>query len=482
MVSKEIVFLEVNMKHKTMLQGFEWYLAPEDKLWIKIKNNAKKYESMGVTSIWLPPAYKGHRGCYDSGYGVYDLYDLGEFDQKGSVETKYGSRQEYLEAIQALKDHNIAIYVDVVLNHRIGADELETVLVDEVNRDNRNEIINANKEIKAWTKFTYPNRNNKYSTFKWDKSYFKAIDFDDNEHQNGIYLFKDRVWDEHVSHEYGNYDYLLGADVDVLNPVVMDELKHWLHWYYDTIQFDGVRLDAIKHIDALATKEILESLRDRTHIKAVGEYWSGDIEELIHYHELTEGTMALFDVPLHHKFHDISTGTSDDLSTLYHGTFTERYPEYSVTFVDNHDTQIGQSLESWVEPWFRNHANAFILLHENAYPCLFYTDMDNQFIQKMIAVRSQYEGSNFVDIHDKKHTRTFGYTDENGYIVSMSINGDNIESLYIGQNCSGTVYFSLEDTNDRIIVDENGYLNVPVKSKEVKVYIQERVHYDFSVL
>ena len=28
-------------------------------------------------------------------------------------------------------------------------------------------------------------------------------------------------------------------------------------------------------------------------------------------------------------------------------------PEKAVTFVDNHDTQPCQSLESWVEPWFK---------------------------------------------------------------------------------------------------------------------------------
>lgn len=37
---------------------------------------------MGFSAIWLPPAYKGVGGIHDNGYGVYDLYDLGEFNQK----------------------------------------------------------------------------------------------------------------------------------------------------------------------------------------------------------------------------------------------------------------------------------------------------------------------------------------------------------------------------------------------------------------
>ena len=38
-------------------------------------------------------------GAKDAGYSTYDLFDLGEFDQKGSVRTKYGTKEEYLSAV-----------------------------------------------------------------------------------------------------------------------------------------------------------------------------------------------------------------------------------------------------------------------------------------------------------------------------------------------------------------------------------------------
>lgn len=44
-----------------------------------------------------------YRWKNDTGYAVYDLYDLGEFNQKGSIETKYGTKQEYIDAIKTLK-------------------------------------------------------------------------------------------------------------------------------------------------------------------------------------------------------------------------------------------------------------------------------------------------------------------------------------------------------------------------------------------
>ncbi len=43
----------------------------------------------------MPPAFKG---TPNDGYEVYDLFDLGEFDQKGTVRTKYGLKEEYLRA------------------------------------------------------------------------------------------------------------------------------------------------------------------------------------------------------------------------------------------------------------------------------------------------------------------------------------------------------------------------------------------------
>ena len=90
-------------KNDTLLQAFEWYLPDDSQHWNKLKVQAPSFSNLGVTLVWLPPAYKGAGGVHDVGYGVYDLYDLGEFDQKGTIPTKYGTKQEYLDAIDALQ-------------------------------------------------------------------------------------------------------------------------------------------------------------------------------------------------------------------------------------------------------------------------------------------------------------------------------------------------------------------------------------------
>ena len=68
------------MENETLFQYFEWYLPETGNLWKRAQIRAEKLQEMGITAVWLPPAYKGQAGIHDVGYGVYDLYDLGEFD------------------------------------------------------------------------------------------------------------------------------------------------------------------------------------------------------------------------------------------------------------------------------------------------------------------------------------------------------------------------------------------------------------------
>ena len=102
--------------NETMIQFFEWYLNPDCSHWNKATNEANYLSHIGINYVWLPPAYKGANGILDTGYAVYDLYDLGEFNQKGEEKTKYGSKEEYINAINALKNNGIKVLADIVFN------------------------------------------------------------------------------------------------------------------------------------------------------------------------------------------------------------------------------------------------------------------------------------------------------------------------------------------------------------------------------
>jgi len=141
-----------------MMQYFHWYLPADGTLWNDISSKAAEIARAGITALWLPPAYKGIGGADDVGYGVYDLYDLGEFEQKGSLRTKYGTRGQYLAAVEALRAAGVQIYADAVLNHRMGADRAETCLATPYRKGDRCNPKGPQREISSWTNFTFPGR------------------------------------------------------------------------------------------------------------------------------------------------------------------------------------------------------------------------------------------------------------------------------------------------------------------------------------
>ncbi len=141
-----------------IMQYFEWYLNCNQNLWNEVAKNAEELAEMGITAIWLPPAYKGIGGKDEVGYGVYDLYDLGEFDQKGTIKTKYGAKDEYINCIQVLKQSGIESYADIVLNHKMGADMLQTIPASKVDWQNHNQIVSDKEIVRVATKFTFPRK------------------------------------------------------------------------------------------------------------------------------------------------------------------------------------------------------------------------------------------------------------------------------------------------------------------------------------
>ncbi len=369
---------DVMMKNGVMMQYFEWYLPDDGSLWRKLAEDARHLSQIGVTSVWIPPAYKAMRPG-DVGYATYDLFDLGEFDQKGSVRTKYGTRRELEEAIRALHDQRIKVYLDAVLNHKAGADEKETFYVKRVNDENRNEQLGDVYEIEGWTHFSFPGRGKKYSDFEWHWYHFSGIDYDARHNESGIFKIEGegKDWSHNVDREKGNYDYLMFANVDYKHPDVAREVMHWGQWVVREFNLDGFRMDAVKHISRDFVANFLRCVRKnfQREIYAVGECWKNDDGELAFFLDETEEQLDLFDVPLHFNLHEASQkGENFDLRALLQGSLVQIHPTLAVTFVDNHDSQAGQSLESPVSDWMKPASYALILLQKEGYPCIFYGD------------------------------------------------------------------------------------------------------------
>ena len=484
--------MKMKIKNGTMMQYFEWYLQTEANLWRRVYKEADHLAKIGITALWLPPSYKGNDGSKDVGYTVYDLYDLGEFYQKGSVRTKYGTKEEYLRAIAALKRFDIQAYADISLDHKIGADDVEEVLAIEHDYNDRNRQIGSEENILAWTKFNFPGRRDRYSKFKWNWTHFDGVDWDHRTKKNGIFKFCGKKWDDDVDNENGNYDLLMGADLELHNIEVKEELTKWGKWYLELTQIDGFRLDAVKHTSSNFLLDWLTALRNESgkELFSVGEYWNADINKLLKYLNDTREDMSLFDVPLHFHFYDASRSNGNyDMRNILNDTLVQRNPIRAVTFVDNHDTQIGQALESWILPWFKPLAYAIILLREQGYPCVFYGDyygieqfkisaMDN-ILDILLDVRKNRAYGKQNDYFD--HCNIIGWTREgieeyenSGVAVIMSNKNDGSKNMYIGLHFAGQYFYDITgNRKESVRIQQNGCCNFPVDGGKVSVWVRK---------
>ncbi len=478
------------MKNGTMMQYFEWNLPNEGKFWKQLRDEAPHLAELGISAVWIPPACK----CSDQdnvGYGIYDLYDLGEFDQKGTVRTKYGTKEELQKAIKTLHENGISVYLDAVMNHKAGADYTETFMAQEVAEDNRHENLTEPYEIEGWTGFEFPGRGDKYSDFKWHWYHFSGTDLDARTGKEAIFktVSEGKGWSGGVDNENGNYDFLMFANIDFHHPEVIEEMKRWGRWVSKELELDGMRLDAIKHINDDFIKGFLESVREERgqDFYAVGEYWHEDLNALDAYLREERYKVDLFDVPLHYNMHCASQqGRDYDLSTLLNGTLVQTHPALAVTFVDNHDSQAGSSLESRVEDWFKPSAYALILLMQEGYPCVFYGDyygtngeppVHRGLLDSLLEIR---KNGAFGEQHLYfDHPNTVGLTREgdeehplSGCAMLISNAEDGFKLMYVGKCHAGEEWAEATgNIEECVTIGEDGTAEFPVKGGNVAVWV-----------
>ena len=47
-----------------MMQYFEWYVPEDGTFWTKAAKEARKLADVGITAVWLPPAFKCQSGIH----------------------------------------------------------------------------------------------------------------------------------------------------------------------------------------------------------------------------------------------------------------------------------------------------------------------------------------------------------------------------------------------------------------------------------
>ncbi len=485
----------------TMMQWFHWYIPADGTHWQKLKADAQELAAAGFTALWLPPAYKGIGGSFDVGYGVYDWFDLGEFNQRDTIRTKYGTKDEYVDAVQTCRQNGIQIYADVVFNHKMAADYEEEFEAIPYEPRDRTRPLGGARTIKAWTEFNLPQRGDKYSTMKWHWYHFDSVDYNSYEPDfKAVWKMADKSFETKVDLEVGNYDYLMGSDLDMNHPEVRGELNYWGEWMLDEIGADGFRLDAIKHINGDFFNAWLDHLEAHTgrDLFCVGEYWTYDFGTLSWYIGNAGGRLNLFDAPLHHNFHKASkAGGHYDMRRLFDGTLMQELPLFAVTLVENHDTQPLQALESIVEAWFKPLAYAIILLREQGYPCVFYADyygahykdkapdgnvyeiwMDSHrwILDRLLFARKNFAYGPQYDYLD--HFNTIGWTrlgtEHHPYALAVILSDGPSGSKWMEVGKRHKVFFDITGhIKEPIYTNEHGWAEFRCNGGSVSVWVEQ---------
>lgn len=392
-----------------MLEGFYWntpITTPNGSWWATLQAQAPEIAQAGITAVWLPPPYKGAGGQQDVGYGVYDRYDLGEFNQKGAVATRYGTLAELQSAIAAFHQQHVQVYADIVMNHMMGADLQDNFQYN-------------GQQFTTWTHFTFPGRGQTYSNYGWQFFNFNGWQKDANT------WLQWNPWDFQPYANGDAYDNLMGCEIRYADANNCNELIKWGQWITSKLQLDGYRLDATPHILTSFINQWLDQVKGNRF--AVSEAWMAHIEDMQAYAQATGGRTSLFDFPLHNLFAQV-LNSSGDIRQLRFAGFTEVNGPLSVSFVDNHDTDQGNS------PVIKDKilAYAYILMRDKGYPCIFYKDYYvyglSQQIKQLIQLRQA---------HAYGASKEYNEDDPNVYIYSRAGDGAHTGLLLILDDNAG---------------------------------------------
>ncbi|KAI0161223.1 glycoside hydrolase family 13 protein [Xylariaceae sp. FL1272] len=468
-------------ENMTMMQGFEWYVPADQKHWKRLSKHIPQLKTWGIDNIWIPPACKGS-STQGNGYDIYDLYDLGEFDQKGSVGTKWGSFDQLLHLCDEAKKNGVGLYFDAVLNHRFAADRKEKCQAVQVDPENRNKEISNQYEIEAWVGYDFPGRGDKYSKQKYHWYHFSGVDYNARDQKTAIYKImgdKTKGWadDGDVDEEKGNYDFLMGSDLDYDHPEVEADVLAWGRWLAKTVPLKGIRFDAIKHYSEDFLRKFINTL-DNTFGEGwffVGEFWKDSLQDMQEYLDRMGRKFSLFDAPLVYNFSSISQTADADMRKVFDDTLVARAPINAVTLVMNHDTQPYQALEAPIADWFKPLAYSLILLRNSGYPCVFYGDLygmkcenpiapmnGGSVLPKLMLARKLYAYGQQADYFDYATCLgwvRYGTWDRRfGCATVISNAGPGEKRMHVGEMHAGEVWTDVLGWSDReVTIGDDGF-------------------------
>ncbi|MDD3603714.1 MAG: alpha-amylase family glycosyl hydrolase [Kiritimatiellae bacterium] len=237
----------------------QWFESDWDEMYQKMPLVAQT----GYDWLWIPPPTKGPVGSSvtwaNVGYNLYDRFDIGDIPQRGTLETRYGTRGSLNAMIDAAHGLDIKIIPDIVMNHNGNGPDIREypgmTAEDFHVKWSANYAGNLNYERAPRMNWWY--HHGGYGGTMWsDLANLADIRTEDHPLNGDPLRFTGPKTDsdgnsfdfvgsrpDYIRHvgQYDKYPYAY------TNELVAEMLYRWIAWLGDAIDYDGLRIDAAKH-------------------------------------------------------------------------------------------------------------------------------------------------------------------------------------------------------------------------------------------
>lgn len=332
-----------------MLQGFYWDSFSQSQ-WTKLEKQADEL-SQYFSLVWLPQS----ANCGGKSMGYDDLYWF-----PGHYDSSFGTEAQLRSLIAAFNAKGIGTIADVVINHRRNVSNWVDFPKETYN--------GVTYELKS-TDICSNDDGGKTKTWATQNGYSLSSNNDTGEGWDGM------------------------RDLDHKSANVQTNVKAYLKMLLADLGYVGFRYDMVKGYAGSYTKLYNEDANPQF---SVGEYWDGNASTVKNWINAAGKTSAAFDFPFRYTVRDAIN--NNDWRKLSGNSLISdnNYKQYSVTFVENHDTEKRSNADQ--DPIKKDTlaANAFLLAMPGT-PCVFLTHWIDckRDIKAMIDVR------NAVGIHNQ---------------------------------------------------------------------------------
>lgn len=246
------VLLTPSVKGEVIIQYFETE-------WDEIYQRLPELAEIGYGGIWHPSPAKSpiggdfpYAGGGNVGYSLFDRFDLGDIPQRGALRTRYGSKGSLQNMVDNAHHTDIKIYPDIIMNHAGNGPNFWTYPGMKPN------------DFHGWWDAGQPGgfkrapRMNNYGevnggygrTFQEELvSLIDIVTERDNRFSTGAPNYATPDVYIRQPGQYENYPFQNPGDpLPAEHPT--DFLNRWINWLGYEMDYDGVRLDAPKHVTA----------------------------------------------------------------------------------------------------------------------------------------------------------------------------------------------------------------------------------------